>query len=53
MHVHEEVVIGLLAFMVAFVCWMLPAADERTNSSRGLPRLPDSPERQKDIEDRL
>lgn len=53
MHVREELVVGLLAFIVAFVCWILASVDEGKSHSRELSRRSDSYQGLKDVEDGL
>lgn len=53
MHVREELVVGLLALIVALICWMWTVVDESNGRSRKLPRRSDPPQRPKDVEDSI
>jgi hypothetical protein len=53
MHMQEEMVIGLLAFLVAFVCLIWAAADEGRSRRPRKSRRSDSSQELKDIENRL
>jgi len=53
MHIQEEVVIGLLAFLAAFACWIWAVVDEGKSRTRKLPGRSDPSQGLGDVEDRL